>query len=207
MELRCGAAEELQRNLNGRVQHTSGDGPVETSISQGPTADRPPAARVRGHQDQALFSRPQQAPTPSINQAQQVKFSSNVIEIGPEGRWLLVCAGPRRKPPILCQFDVCSAKSDREVFAGLKEFYTNMKGVFIHHMSMRTVRSIKYVQVRLACETLARRKRRTLMLGHSSNYMSETSSTSAKSPTCHLNLERMSTCTSPATSYRRWVST
>lgn len=157
MELGCGAAEELQRTLKGHVQHSSGDGPVGTSTSQGPTADRPPASCARGRLDQGLECLPQHAPTSRINQTQQVKISSNVIEIGPEGRWLLVCAGQRQNPPILCQFDVCSAKSDREVFASLKEFYTKMKGRLIHRVSMRTVRSIRFVQVSLACGALARR--------------------------------------------------
>jgi len=207
VELRCGEAEELQRILKGHVRHKPGNGPVETSTSQGRTADRPQVARVRGRQDQGSHISLQHSPTSNINHIQQVETSSNVIEIGPEGRWLLVCAGQRQTPPTLCQFDMCSAKSDREVFAGLKGFYTNMKGRFIHHVSMKTVRSIRFVQVRFACGGLASRKRRTLMLGHSSNYISETSSTFAKYPICHLNLEKMSTCTSPAISYHRWAST
>jgi len=206
VELRRGAAKKLQKTLNGYVRHNPGDGPVESPTSQGLSAARHPAARVRGRQDQGSNSSLQHAPTSNINQVRQVKASSNVIEIGPEGRWLLVCAGQRQNPPILRQFDVCSAKSDREVFAGLKEFYTIMKGRFIHHVSMRTVRSIRFVQVRLDYGALASRKYKTLILCHSSNYISKTSSTSAKYPICHLNLEKMSICTSPAISYRQWVS-
>jgi len=200
VELRRGAAEELQRTLNGHVRHKPGDGTVENSAYQGSAADRCPAARVRGRPDQDSISPLQHAPTFSINQVQQVKASSNVIEIGPEGRWLLVCAGQRQTLPTLRQFDVCSATSDREVFAGLKDFYSNKKGRFIHQVSMRTVRSIEYVQVCVSCGALARRRRRTLMLGHSSNYISRTSSTFAKYPICHPNLDKMSTCTSPAIS-------
>ncbi len=212
MELRRGAAGLLQRNLNSHVRHNPGHGPIEPPTSRSLPAARHPAARARGREDQDSIRSLQHAPASNIPQlqplkvTQPLKVSSNVIDIGPEGRWLLVCAGPRQHPPILCQFDVCSAKSDREVFASLKEFYTNMKGRLIHHVSMRTVRSIRFVQVRLGCRALTRRRYKTLTLSHSSNYISKTSSTSAKCPICHLNLEKMSICTSPAISYRQWVS-
>ena len=114
----------------------------QTSAAERPTAD-------------PLRHRPNQAPNTALQQAmnsdndlmQRLKTSSNVIEIRPDGSWLLVCAGQWRKPPMLCQYDVCSAKSDRDIFRDLKMSYDYMKGRLIQLISLRAVRGIRFVQV------------------------------------------------------------
>ena len=84
---------------------------------------------------------------PQLARRQQPLRSANVIDIGPEGRWLLVCAQSRARPTSLTQLDVCSAKSDRELFSELKRAYTKLRGRIGSYFSLRAIQSIKFVQV------------------------------------------------------------
>ena len=147
VEIRHGAAREFQTLLNATTRQRPQPASTPRSSSQSSTwftssgpdtqiwPDGAPTGPVSG------LSRPDNSPNTYASS------NSSVIEIGPEGKWLLVCAELQRNPPTLCQYDVRLAKSDQDVFSALKGSYTRMKGQLMRSLSLRSVTSIKFVQV------------------------------------------------------------
>ena len=146
-ELRPGAAKELEESLNAPIRKTAGYEPTDNT--------RPPSSVLQGINEPNSSGQPNQhqksryhhAPTSLETQTQQAGGSPSVITIGPEGRWLLICTELPRKPPILRQHDVCLVKSDRDIFSDLKRLYYDMKSHFSQHLSLKSVSSIRFVQV------------------------------------------------------------
>ena len=71
-----------------------------------------------------------------------------ITQCGPEGKWLLVCAKTQESVPTLNQLDVCSIGIDRELFTAMRNSYMNLRGRWKHLLSFRTIKGIKFVNVR-----------------------------------------------------------
>lgn len=148
MELRHNAARNLENKLNGIClnqrlgpegshENAALDGSIENSSAG--TALTNPSSSVKNY---------------TINNSRtydpSLKNSTNVptsIQCGPESRWLLVCASARKRPISLSHMDVCSTPSDQELFQKMKDAYVNLRGRWCQILSLKTVKSIKFVQV------------------------------------------------------------
>ncbi|KAI4113435.1 MAG: hypothetical protein LQ345_005585 [Seirophora villosa] len=71
--------------------------------------------------------------------------TSAAITCGPESEWLLVCA----RPISLLHRNVCSTTSDQQLFTELRQLYVSLKKAWWHRLTLKVVRSIKYVQFEL----------------------------------------------------------
>lgn len=167
-EVKAGAAKALEERLNNRTHHGSTKTDQEGSqLSK--SSDTSTTLPMRSQ----IFSTPF-VPFPNrteahISRRQYVPRPSNVIDIGPEGRWLLVCAQAKKRPISLTQLNVCSATSDQQLFTELKQAYTSLKGRMARLFSLRAVKSIRFVQVRQSkcclhslCKKLNVQRRRPL---------------------------------------------
>ena len=147
-ELRPGAAKELEDYLNNGAWQRAGD-------AQSSRTERTNYLG-NGYRTSVIEHRtntPSHLPTSSSSQPYSARpyytqATSTVIQCDPEGQWLLVCAQAKKSPTSLSQIDVCSVTSDRELFRQLKRTYSNLKGKWSHILSLRTIKSIRFVQVR-----------------------------------------------------------
>ena len=146
IELRHGAAKELEDHLTacGRIQSAGHDAastgqPRQRSGSNSSSPTGIHAARKSSDltQDTQL----------EVSKDSPEPKSPAIIDIGPEGRWLLICAKTNMKPTSLTQLDVCTSSSDRELFQELKRAYTSLKSRMSRVFSLKAVKSIKFVQV------------------------------------------------------------
>ncbi len=150
-ELRPGAAKEFEEFLNGKIRHRPSDIQREHTTSLKAVDLIYPASRsehpTRTFSSGSTSSSPQAYdPRPGYNQA-----VSTTIQCDPEGRWLLVCSQAKKRPTSLSQINVCSVASDKELFGQLKRSYTSLRGKWPGLLSLRTIKSIRFVQV---CFTL-----------------------------------------------------
>lgn len=77
------------------------------------------------------------------------RATSATIPCDPENKWLLVCARAVQRPTSLFHLDVGSIMSDQQLFTKLRQIYLQAKKPSYRRLSFKTVRSIRFVQVRL----------------------------------------------------------
>lgn len=73
--------------------------------------------------------------------------SSATIACDQESKWLLICARMWQRPTSLLHLNVCSMASDQQLFAELRRSYLQLKKAWYQKVSLKVVRSIKFVQV------------------------------------------------------------
>lgn len=146
-ELRPGAAEAFEWYLNG-TNRQKFSGMQNEHTTRAKAVNYIYAASRSDHRTNTLSSvstsNSSRAydPRPDCNQA-----VSTTIQCDPEGRWLLVCGQAKKRPISLFQIDVCSVASDRELFSELKRSYSSLRGKWSGLLSLRTIKSIRFVQV------------------------------------------------------------
>lgn len=150
IELRPGAAEKMKAALDA-PNHQRSSGPDLTSSnhpSPGQSSGRVPtggsATPLAGLPSaNNHLSAPPYDPRPMHSRS-----ASTTITCGPESRWLLVCAQAWQRPASLLHLNVCSTTSDQQLFTELSELYMSLKKAWWHRLSLKAVRSIRYVQVK-----------------------------------------------------------
>ena len=147
-ELRYGAAKELEGYLNSTVEQRPVPQQSERIESANKVESGHSASTGEHHKSRVcdMSSGSSQAYDPRTN-LNQVGFTT--IQCDPESRWLLVCAQARKRPTSLSQIDVCSVASDRELFTQLRRSYYSLKGKWSRLLSLRTIKGISFVQVRV----------------------------------------------------------
>ena len=147
-ELRPGAAKKLEDYLENVARQRAGDqGISRTDRMSVPNSSHRASmkehrANTTSHISTHSLSQTY-SPPPGYTQA-----NPTIVQCEPEGQWLLVCAQAKKSPTSLSQIDVCSVTSDKELFRQLKRTYLNLKGKWSHLLSLRTIKSIRFVQVR-----------------------------------------------------------
>ena len=76
--------------------------------------------------------------------------SSAVIDIDPESRWVLTCAKSSARQTGLTQVDVYRTASDKDYFQNLKRAYLSSRSWTSRIFSLKTVKSIRFVRVRVS---------------------------------------------------------
>ena len=76
--------------------------------------------------------------------------SPAVINIDPEGRWVLTCTKSSTRQTGLTQVDVCRTASDKEYFETLKRAHLALRNWPSRIFSLTTVKSIRFVQVSIS---------------------------------------------------------
>jgi hypothetical protein len=149
IELRPGAAREMEAHLNG-------SGTTSTAVRINATTE----SSTLGSSSNSTLADSQSQDAPSVPssydpQKESHELNPAVIQCGPDGRWLLVCAKTREAVPTLDQMDVCTTSSDRELFAAMRKSYLALRGRWKHVFSLRTITSIKFVRVELLIITFS----------------------------------------------------
>lgn len=151
-EVRPGAAKEFEGYLKGTIRQKPSHKQDEHTKSAKAVDHRYPASESE-HKTSTLSS----ISTPNSSQAYDPRPDYNqsvstTIQCDPESRWLLVCGQAKKCPTSLSQMDVCSIASDRELFSQLKRSYSSLRGKWSSLLSLRTIKSIHFVQVRLVLQ-------------------------------------------------------
>ncbi|KAL8899612.1 MAG: hypothetical protein Q9207_006108 [Kuettlingeria erythrocarpa] len=140
LETRPGAAKELEAALDSQgEQRSSGQSSASSNQTQ-------PVVSVGTSIPPAAFPVPGNI-APYNPRPMDGRPTSTTITCGPESNWLLVCAQAWQRPISLLHLSVCLIRSDRELFVELRQRYTGLKKAWWSRLSMKSVRSIRYVQV------------------------------------------------------------
>lgn len=75
--------------------------------------------------------------------------TSATIACDLESRWLLVCAQVWQRPTSLLHLDVCSTSSDQQLFTELRQLYLQLKRAWWRRLSLKAVKSIRFIQFEL----------------------------------------------------------
>ncbi|KAL8716588.1 MAG: hypothetical protein Q9225_006098, partial [Loekoesia sp. 1 TL-2023] len=75
--------------------------------------------------------------------------ASTTVTCGPESKWLLVCAQAWQRPTSLLHLNVCSTSSDQQLFTELRQLFVQLKKAWWHNLSLKVVKSIRFVQFEL----------------------------------------------------------
>ncbi|KAL8977291.1 MAG: hypothetical protein Q9205_006874 [Flavoplaca limonia] len=149
-ELRPGAARDLEIALNQpSQQNPGGERPNRRQHDTAQPLDEASSGNVIVSSGQAT-STGRSKPSP----AQESRPNQSIINISgtphdPENKWLLVCASERKRPIRLSHLDVFSMSSDYQLLTELRRSYTELKRAWYHRLSMRNVKTIKYIRFEL----------------------------------------------------------
>lgn len=147
-ELRPGAARDLEIALNQPSQQNPGvERPNRSQHDTAQPLDEASSDNFVVSSGQAAStgrSRPGPAQESIPNQS-IINISGTLPE--QENKWLLVCASERKRPIRLSHLDVFSMSSDYQLLTELRRSYTELKRAWYHRLSMRNVKTIKYIRV------------------------------------------------------------
>ena len=143
-----GAARDLQEYLNQEfIETTSGSqstaSQIELQSGRGSTFDASRETQAPGFS----FTEPQNQQELYDPSPRRRRDISTVVQCDPETHWLLVCAGGMNRPTSLSQLNICVSTSDKMLFRKLRGVYLGLRSRWSTWFSLRTVRSIKFVQV------------------------------------------------------------
>ena len=147
IERRPGAAKELEKLLNSNAK----DSPASShdQISRG-TSRTSVSSSANGKESQSPMNNADnpQPPAQSYGPRLELRHRTDiVINCESESCWLLICARRKKRPTSLSQLDVCATPSDQELFTELQRAYRDLKGRWSHWVSLRGIKSIRFVQV------------------------------------------------------------
>ena len=190
IELRHGAAKEFETLLNECGRARSADHSVANTVQRTKQSISNTSSFSSKHTP-SESNKIKEDTQSQITKDSPEPNSPAIIDIGPEGRWLLMCAKTSMKPTSLTQLDVCTSGSDHELFQDLKRAYMSLKSRMSRIFSLKAVKSIRFVQVGTD-PTISHPKPNLEFTNEiqSSNSTPKTTSTSAKSPTCPRRQER-----------------
>ena len=147
IERRPGAAKELEKLLNSSAKESPASSHEQIAMG---TLRTNGCSNASGWELQIPLNNPNTLqPPPQVYdpRAPTRHRTDTVIDCGSESRWLLVCARGKRRPTSLSQLDICATPSDQELFTELKRAYRDLKGRWSHWVSLRSIQSIRFVQV------------------------------------------------------------
>ena len=147
IERRFGAAKELEEWLNRNPTDTPDSGHCRAASSSFIQRSPAPDSASYGQQPSGGVAPLQFSSQTYDPQPHHRNGISTVIECDPESRWLLACARGKNRPISLSQLDVCSISSDKELFREIRKAYTSYRSTWTLSSSLRTVQSIRFVQV------------------------------------------------------------
>ncbi|KAL8784679.1 MAG: hypothetical protein Q9195_008940 [Heterodermia aff. obscurata] len=148
IELRHGAAKELEDHLNECGRTRSADRSSASTVPPTEQSHSNSSSTLEIHAARESIEMKEDTQSQTSQELSELT-SPAIIDIGPEGRWLLMCAKTNMKPTSLTQLDVCTSGSDRELFEALKQAYTSLKSRMSRIFSLKAVKSIKFVQFEL----------------------------------------------------------
>lgn len=149
-ELRPGAAKDLERNLNAALKERPAGRPAGTLVQgmAGTELNIALSSHSASEHQNSNNRGPTKTPFRGYDpRPQRDRTVSTLIECETEGRWLLVCAAAKKYPTSLSQMDVRFTMSDQNLFKQLKQSFSKLKGRGSKMFSLRTVKSIRFVQV------------------------------------------------------------
>jgi hypothetical protein len=147
IERRPGAAKELEKLLNSSAKESPASSHEQVAMGSLGTNR---CSDASGWELQTPLNIPNTLQPPSQVYDPYTPMrprTDTVIDCGSESRWLLVCARGKRRPTSLSQLDICATPSDQELFTELKRAYRDLRGRWSHWVSLRTIQSIRFVQV------------------------------------------------------------
>ncbi|KAL2038300.1 hypothetical protein N7G274_008949 [Stereocaulon virgatum] len=149
IEKRPGAAEELATWLNGNVTRRPVADQNQSRSHSTTTAASESSGLIHLTQQPTHLGIQSQRSSSACHDScpHHRKEGSTTMECDPECRWLLVCARSKKRPPILSQLKVCSTHSDTQLYRELKHSYSTLRGKYTQLLSLRGVKSIRFVQV------------------------------------------------------------
>lgn len=148
-ELRPGAARDLEIVLNHPFQQTPTSEYQPTRRHHDPIqpSDEAASGNVAVSSGQATLSGRSRPDSARESGQDESTFNVPGVSCDPENKWLLVCAGARQRPIRLTHLDVFSMGSDYELLTELRRSYADLKKAWYHKLSMRSVQTIRYIQV------------------------------------------------------------
>lgn len=147
IELRPGAAKELERELNSGLRETPSGAQAHDTVDTEKSSIAISSHSSSKHQNPKNQEPTKKPPRGYDPRPQHDGRASIIVDCEVEGRWLLVCAVGRKPILSLSQMDVRSTTSDRDLFEQLKQSFSKLKGRGSRLFPLRTVKSIKFVQV------------------------------------------------------------
>ncbi|KAL8691651.1 MAG: hypothetical protein Q9218_003172 [Villophora microphyllina] len=150
LELKPGAAAQLKIALDTPGQQRP-SGPYPVTSPRDYAVSWP---RASGSSSSPLLPM-SQTPNPASVGASPDSSASNgqnlsaITTCDQESRWLLVCARASQRPTSLLHLNVCSTKSDQQLFTELRRAYQQLKKAWYYRLSLRTVQSIRFIQFEL----------------------------------------------------------
>ncbi|KAI4261663.1 MAG: hypothetical protein L6R42_003141 [Xanthoria sp. 1 TBL-2021] len=148
VELRPGVAEELRLALHAPSQQRP-SGQLSTSSNHSQLV-QPSGTDATANSTSQTAGIPVPINTAPYNpRPMNGRPAATTITCGPESKWLLVCAQAWQRPISLLHLNVCSMTSDQELFTELRQLYMSLKKAWWSRLSMKVVRSIRYVQFEL----------------------------------------------------------
>lgn len=148
-ELRPGAARDLEIVLNQPSQQNPGREDHPTHGQQDPAH---PSDEASSGNTVVPSGHTTITGGPSPGLAQESRPDESIINVSgdpddQENSWLLVCASERQRPIRLSHLDVFSMRSDYQLLTELRRSYTQLKKAWYHRLSLRNVKTIKYIRV------------------------------------------------------------
>ena len=148
-ELRSGAAAELEKWLNNSMRKHAGSSASNCQQTATLTSAVSPNAGSSGYQQTAESDISLQSLGPSANVRSAWNMNAAAsIDVNLEKCWLILCGNMKRGPDVLLtQMNLSSTPSDKSLFDDMKSVYSNFKQSWTLRSFLRSVKTIRFVQV------------------------------------------------------------
>lgn len=147
--MRAGAAQDLEIWLNTDPKQAPVPSPSQANDSASTISLSTLQSTTHStHQTLAeAESQPQSIEQIYDPRPQVYEKQATITECDPESQWLLVCTDAKEHSTSLSQLDMCATSTDRGLFDELKRAYLKLKGRWKSRFHLKTVQSIRFVQV------------------------------------------------------------
>ena len=147
-EVRPGAAKRLEQRLNKDNVLRQRDSPDQGTVAGSVNSSRSALNRILSSTWLPWNSLPETSPSLPVHEKQNQlsQQSQPPVPRRPENLFLLLCIPHRKYATKLVHMDVCTLRSDQVFFPKLKSHYHEIRGRWSSFFSLRTLKSIRFVQ-------------------------------------------------------------